>query len=114
MELTARSSVSHDVFAKPPRTFADSALVVGALCLGEGSIARHEARDHWRDELCRFERQQARFLGEQLGIGGKIAVDGDGQFDGDLHRLVVGDCRKFQLVISPSLIPDIARARDRD
>ena len=46
--------------------FADHALVLGTLCLGEGPIARHEARDHRRDELCRFDRGLAGFLGEQL------------------------------------------------
>jgi len=37
------------------------------------------------------------FLGERLGIEGKVTVDGGGKLDGDLHRLVVRHGGEFQL-----------------
>jgi hypothetical protein len=71
-------------------------LILGALCLGKGPIARHEARDHRRDELCWFNGGVAGFLGEGLDIEGKVPVDSGGKFDCDLHRSVVRHGGKFQ------------------
>jgi hypothetical protein len=85
---------------KPGSTFADRDLVVGALCLGEGSIARHEARNHRWYELCRFDSRLDVFLGKQLGIKGKIAVDGGGSSIAIFTGLWSGTVESFSLVMA--------------
>jgi hypothetical protein len=63
-------------------------------------------------ELCRFNRGPAGFLGKQLGIKGKVAVDGGGKFDGDLHRSVVGHGGEFQFGHSAKSLPLILREHE--
>jgi hypothetical protein len=56
-----------------------------------------EALEHWHDQLDRLRDRLAGFPGQNLGIGEKIAMEGPGQFDGDLHRPVVDEGAEFQL-----------------
>lgn len=81
--------------------------------LGERAVRRHEAREHRADQLCGIDRTLPGLPRKDLAIDNEIAVNGSGQLDRKLHRLVVGDDAELQLGQEDLLKRGRVRERDR-
>jgi len=82
--------------------------------LGEGAVGRHEARQHRRDQFRRFDRALSGLAGERLAVGNKVAMNGGGKLDRELHRPVVGDDAQLQLGQGHLLTRGRVRERGRE
>jgi hypothetical protein len=79
-------------------TEADSACrLLSSASSQKGSIRRHEAGQHRRNQFRRFDGL-AGFSAEHLGVSNKITMDRRWQFDAEFRRLVVWNGGKLQPV----------------
>ncbi len=67
-----------------------------ALRLGEAAIRRNEPLQHGHDQPDGIGGGLAGFAGQNLGIGGQIAVKRRGQLHGDFYRLGLDDGTEFR------------------
>src|SRR5262249_43367345 len=100
--LAYDSSALHELWTPVLSTKQHSPLSIccSAFCFRESLIGRHESLEHRRNHLGWIGRLGlARALGEELGIGNKIAMERRRELYRDLDGLVVGIGPSFSLVM---------------